>query len=54
MAGVKDEDFVRAQRRFERLVALCPRPHRQQHGAALRDTLLDQYRAQPEYLRQSP
>lgn len=54
MAGIEDEEFIRARRRFERLTALYPRLHRQQHGAALRDTLLDQYRAQPQCLRQSP
>ncbi len=50
---VVDEELVRARRRFERLVALYPRCHRQRYGAPLRDTFLDLYRSLPQPQRRS-
>ncbi len=53
MDDIEGEELVRARRRFERLVALYPRRHRQRYGAPLRDTFLDLYRSLPQSQRRS-
>jgi len=51
MSDPLDDELASAERRFDRLLRLYPRPYSRRYGGPLRDTLLDQHRALPTSAR---